>query len=313
MVEQAAATNYKGCDFSNAGALKGRLTTDGGSMQAVGKLRFRVALILGAFVAMTAVSEASAEGEPNSPEMTAATNGTRHGTRNRVRRRRREADPGRAISTDKLAVISQYLRACSSGVEPAAHERAAWHEFYQACDESIGRFAASLRLRGSDAEDCRQEVWADLVRSLPGFKLDQSRGRFSSWLYTVVRSKATDLQRRRLRQPFVDLAVASRAMTSGAKDDPLAACQQRAERETVRRVLSLLRQSASAQSFRVAQLRWIEQREVNEVADLLGITPGQVWVREHRMREKFRTLYENHAPPLEEKPTAATRLDTSFT
>src|SRR5262249_10321161 len=112
------------------------------------------------------------------------------------RRRRASSEGNNALSATTLSLAGEYLRCRSANVEAAPRLRAAWREFYNACDSAIGRFARRLRLRATDVDDCKQDVWADLMRSLPRFSLDHSRGRFSSWLYTVVRSKATDVLRR---------------------------------------------------------------------------------------------------------------------
>jgi hypothetical protein len=95
--------------------------------------------------------------------------------------------------------------------------------------------------------------------------------------------------------------------------DPAVLCQRSAERETVRHVLDLLRQAASDQSYCVARLRWIEQHDVQAVADTLGMTPGQVWVREHRMKQKFRELYESYTSGQRESDSPPARLKLATT
>ena len=125
-----------------------------------------------------------------------------------------------------------------------------------------------------DVDDCRQDVWADLLRTLPGFSVDASRGRFSTWLYTVVRSKATDILRKRSRQPVDQAGSTLLAAMPGRDADPAQQCQQKSEREAVHRAISQLRHIASEQSFRVVQLRWLEQRDGPEWS-FLRVSPPE--------------------------------------
>jgi RNA polymerase sigma factor (sigma-70 family) len=257
--------------------------------------RFSLPIVIALVVVMAATS-AFAEDETSAlaaafPSLKAVVHTGQRGPG--WRRRRVTFESRKVLSASTLSLAGEYIRCRSTKTEIAPHLPTAWREFYSVCDSAIGRFAARLRLRGADVDDCKQDVWADLMRSLPGFRLDDSRGRFSSWLYTIVRSKATDVLRRQARQPRTSLWAASIATPSDQNDDPAIHCQQRAEREAVQHALSRLRNVASAQSYRVAQLRWIEQRDVQEVAALLGMTPEQVWVREHRMKRKFREVFEN--------------------
>ena len=205
------------------------------------------------------------------------------------RRRRRESPrlPASPCSAT-IALAGEYLRVSSQGCRPRAMAQAAWEGFFPWCDGTIRRFAMRFGHRGVDPDECAQETWIDLLRRLPRFEHDHARGRFSSWLYSVVRNKAHDLLRTRLRRPASPLAEAPAVASNESTPDRAAQLEE--ERSVVRDALSRLRERSSEQSYQVLQLRFVEGLCVREVADALGLSPEQVWVREHRMKRKLRDL-----------------------
>ncbi len=109
-----------------------------------------------------------------------------------------------------------------------------------------------------DAEDATQEALVRLHRGLGKF---DGRARFDTWLYSVVRSAAADVQRRKARS----LRLRERFATWGAPD---AATEARpvVEGLEVRRLGGLVRAFLEALPAR--------QREAMDLVDLQGL--GQV-------------------------------------
>jgi RNA polymerase sigma-70 factor (ECF subfamily) len=177
---------------------------------------------------------------------------------------------------------------------PRASWAEAWERFFQVCDPLVRRFARACRVSQADLDDCVQEVWAELVTLVRGRRYDPRRGRFRTWLYTIVHSKATDLLRRRLRHPTEGLGARAAALGS-REGDPAAEGERRSQQEAVRRVLAALRRGVSGRSYRVLYLRWIEGWTTREVAAALGPTPAQVRSSHHRMRRKCRSLFDSCA------------------
>jgi RNA polymerase sigma factor (sigma-70 family) len=217
--------------------------------------------------------ESSANGESN-----------RYG----VRRRQGTAARENGLSAETVGLAGEYLSCHARGVDAGPESAAAWERFYVPCDAAIRRFAATFRARGVDVDDCTQEVWTDLMTSLPGFTMDPSRGRFTSWLYTIVRSKATNTIRRQLRGPGVTSTTEQDLVTATA--GPAEVCERQSDRDRVQRAMDELRNRASDLSYRVLHLRWIDELSVAEVGRTLGLSSGQVWAREHRMKRQLKAI-----------------------
>jgi RNA polymerase sigma-70 factor (ECF subfamily) len=193
------------------------------------------------------------------------------------------------LSPSLIEQASEYLRCTAVGTQPSGELREAWEQFYGSCDTLIRKFTRKIAPRQIDQDDCAQEVWTDLLRTLPDFKLDRSRGRFSSWLYTVVRSKATNQLRRQARDRCAGILSTVRTVAP-ASDEPARQFDRQLERQAVRSALTTLKGITSDRSFQVLHMRHMEGRSVREVAQSLGMKPGQVWVTEHRMKRKLHRL-----------------------
>lgn len=205
-------------------------------------------------------------------------------------RRRNESEGAGDIAPATLARACEYLNCRANGIEPDVRAAEAWENFHTWCDSHIRRFAGGLGLRGVNVDDCAQEVWADLMVRLPEFRLDASRGRFTSWLYAIVRSKATDMMRRQSRCRAVSLSTEATLDVRGREDDPAVALERHDNREFVRAGLAKLRRQVSDLSYRVLHLRYFDGLDASQVADSLGITPEQVWAREHRAKRRLSNI-----------------------
>lgn len=190
-----------------------------------------------------------------------------------------------AFSAESIGLVSEYLRHRAEGRKSRTELTSAWKAFYPACDQVIRKFARTVQ-PGTDVEDCVQDVWADLMTHLPQFRLDRSRGKFTSWLYTVVRSKATNLIRKQSRYS----SESSEAVMMDKSPGPLETLERKCDIQAVRDAMAVLQRMTSARSFQVLHLRHMEGKDVSEVARTLRMKPGQVWVTEHRMKKKLKEL-----------------------
>jgi RNA polymerase sigma-70 factor (ECF subfamily) len=81
----------------------------------------------------------------------------------------------------------------------------AWAEFYQFYWHLITNWARNVGCSEDAAQDVFQETILSLMRAMPDFKLDHDRGRFRSFLKTIVTRRAADALRR--ENKYVQLMV----------------------------------------------------------------------------------------------------------
>lgn len=80
----------------------------------------------------------------------------------------------------------------------AGEDRAAWRDFCDRYGELIRGFARRAGASENDADDILQEVLLSLVRAMPSFRYDPTKGRFRGYLKTTV---VRAIARRRCQKP----------------------------------------------------------------------------------------------------------------
>jgi len=189
-----------------------------------------------------------------------------------------------------LGRVQDYLGVLLQQKRPDSLLARCWDEFYGNYDALLRRFILARGLRGPDVDDCLQSVWLDVAHRLVDFEHPRDRPGLRAWLYTIVRSRANDLLRSRLRARTGSL---DEALTTGREpavvDTTTAAEEERQwERALLETLLEDLRREVSARNIRLLEMRLLEGREPAEVAAVLRITPQQVSYRQHRLLRKLR-------------------------
>jgi RNA polymerase sigma-70 factor (ECF subfamily) len=146
------------------------------------------------------------------------------------------------------------------------------------------------------AADAVQEAF---VSALEHFDEFRGESRLSTWLHRIVFTKSIDLLRRRKREeplPETDLASTGEEAARGAgwarpPDEILLGAEAR---RALERAMGELTPALRA----VFELREVEGRPTEEVAEILGIPPGTVRVQLHRARMRLRSLLGPHFRPV---------------
>ena len=128
-----------------------------------------------------------------------------------------------------------------------------------------------------DRNDLIQEISTQAWRAFPGF--DQERARFSTWLYRIALNVAiSQLRGRSLRQlQHADAALA----------DDMAVTDDTAEGSAQLAQLGALIHSLPALD-RALLLLHLDDCSHRQIGEVLGISPGNVATRLHRLRLQLR-------------------------
>ncbi len=189
-----------------------------------------------------------------------------------------------------LQQTQAYLQTLLRRQAPDSVLAEAWQEFYRVYNKLIRRFAVARGMRHADVDDCVQEVCNAVAAKLTDFKRPEDRPGLRAWLYTLVRSKATDLIRRKGRHAARRLGHQSQAAGEprGKEPDPADLFERQWESAMLQTALDELRTEVSELNHRVPQMRLLEARGVAEVAAELDIPLAQVRYRQHRTLKKLR-------------------------
>jgi RNA polymerase sigma factor (sigma-70 family) len=182
-----------------------------------------------------------------------------------------------------------YLKSLLQNTAPGSLVAEAWDDFYRVYDDLIRRFVVAQGIPRCDVDDCVQEVWAEVASRLITFNRPADRPGLRAWLYTVVRSKATNVYRKRTRQPQASLQeMISDGNEPGVTEaDPAVLYEDQWEKAVLDTVFDQLREQLSPANARVMQMRLVEHRSVAEVAAELKMAPAIVHARQHRIMKKL--------------------------
>src|SRR5262249_14636388 len=155
---------------------------------------------------------------------------------------------------DLLFRAQHYLIYRKYGISPGQDLEVDWLAFYDRYSRRIRKYAFRCGAGEEDIQDCIQDVWTELLKRLPSFRLDWQRGRFDSWLYTIVRSKTVNGRRRHKCRSFED----NLATFQSAIDPQQSPARSLEETDWFDAIQAELRRKLSECSFQILQLRLME-------------------------------------------------------
>jgi len=177
---------------------------------------------------------------------------------------------------------------------------AAWQEFYETYSRVIYNYARRFGLSRDDAEDIVQEVFVKIMRKLPSFHYDRTRGRFLSWIKTITRTTATDFLRRRQAriegQPRVEspdgvVSVVEQIPDPNSPDTPDPWHDEWRD-SLLKQALSRVRSHVDPKTFNAFVLCAFEGRRPASVARALGMSTNSVYVAKSRILRQLKREVE---------------------
>lgn len=157
-----------------------------------------------------------------------------------------------------------------------------FHELIRPYERSVYLMALSLLHNEAEAEDATQDAFLKAYRNLGSFRAES---RLSTWLIAIVLNEARARLRR--KQPALTDSIdddSDGSVTPAQLTDWREIPSDTLARQEIR---TLIRQAVSALPLpyrEVFVLREIEERNVQETAETLGITAASVKMRLHRAR-----------------------------
>jgi RNA polymerase sigma factor (sigma-70 family) len=202
-----------------------------------------------------------------------------------------ERQPEEVEHRELVESTQEFLRAAMAEQMPDALLTAAWDEFYRVYDVLVRRFAVARGVRGADVDDCVQDVWSEIAKRLVGFQITSEAG-LRAWLFAVVRSRATDMFRRRKRRPLALLgdSIQEGFEPAGREPDPSTQYDDAWQQAVLQTMVLKLEAEVSELNFEIFRLRSLEGVGVSEAAEIVGVTPNQIRYRHHRTMKKLKAI-----------------------
>lgn len=166
--------------------------------------------------------------------------------------------------------------------------------------DELYRFVAA-RVEPEQAEELVQETFLSALEALAGFRGEASE---RTWLFTILRRKLIDFYRRQARSLLEPLPLAEaeedhyfgpaghwKAEAAPHAWEPQVQ-EQALEQEEFQQVLLRCQQQLPPQHAAVFALRFVEERETDDICKELGLTPSNFWVIVHRAKLRLRRCLE---------------------
>ena len=166
-----------------------------------------------------------------------------------------------------------------------AGEKNLFQELIRPYERMVYLAAFSTLRNEAEAEDATQETMLNAYRHLGSFRAES---KFSTWLVTIAVNEARQRLRKERRAPVnsIEESVEDRegdytpALLTDWREVPLEALERAEVREKIKTAVEEL----PGIYREVFTLRDLEEMDVHDTAQVLGITPALVKVRLHRAR-----------------------------
>lgn len=154
-------------------------------------------------------------------------------------------------------------------------DREAFGALVEQYRDNVYRLAYRMCGNAYDADEAAQEAFVAAWRALPNFRGD---AKFSTWLYRLTTNAAIDVMRREKRHQTVGdgemMEVADDA------DSPQETVERTEQQEAVQKALATL----SEEYREVLLLRYMEELDYAEIAEVLQLPSGTVKSRINRAK-----------------------------
>jgi RNA polymerase sigma-70 factor (ECF subfamily) len=179
----------------------------------------------------------------------------------------------------------------------------AWAVFQAGYRDVVLLWCKRRGLNQDAAEDLTQEILIKLLDALPHYKHDPDRGRFRSWLKTVVQNVLSDRARRHKRSPEPRAVGGSTALErlynlpGPVVAEELSEIVDNQTSVWESELLDRVRARVAPASWEAFCRRMIDRRPASEIAVELGLTVGAVYKASERIKRMIIQESRDALPP----------------
>lgn len=164
-----------------------------------------------------------------------------------------------------------------------AGDRGAFGQIYKLYFAKIYRYCEFNLNDKDEAQDICQETFVKAWRSIKKFDTKRANWSIQAFLFTIARNLIIDRSRKK-KELHLDGYL---ELTSG--EDIYEGFERKNNVDIVKKAISRLEESER----QIIILRYFEDMDTKEIANILGINDGAVRVRLHRTMEKLRKIVES--------------------
>jgi RNA polymerase sigma factor (sigma-70 family) len=178
------------------------------------------------------------------------------------------------------------------------HDREAWSRFVDAYGPAVFNFARGKGLQPADASDLTQEVMRCVAAGIHRLEFDPNRGKFRSWLFTLVQRRYMDYLRRVRLTGSGDSSVMEQldqlpdrqGQDSQTFDDSV-------EKHLLAAAMRQVESEVNPSTFQAFKLTALEGKTGKEVSEKLGLTLAAVYLARSRVTSRLKAIVRELEEP----------------
>lgn len=173
-------------------------------------------------------------------------------------------------------------------------EQGRWEEFVRIYRPLITHAVRRASIPCQDREDVIQSILLQLVKVMPSFSYQRTRGFFRSWLRRVATNQAMDWHRKTGRE--------NNLLTGTSAIDDVAAagdCEQEFDEELLQAALISVRPEFRQKTWECFQRRLLQQQTAAHTASELGLSENAVFINTSRVLSRIREFCHLHGEELQ--------------
>ena len=184
-----------------------------------------------------------------------------------------------------------------------ASQDEAWREFVAIYEPLIHRLARARGLQHADAQDLTQDVLAAVAQAIDRFDPDSDRGSFRGWLFRIARNLTINFLARQKGPRATGSTRTIQLLEEQASDDADATSLFGVEyqREVFRWAAEQTRRQFEEETWQAFWLTSVEGESIEDVARMLGKTPGAVRIARCRVLARLKRHARQFDETLPEK------------
>lgn len=160
----------------------------------------------------------------------------------------------------------------------------AWKTFVELYTPLIYGLARREGLQEADAADLAQEVLNEVMRSIQGFELDHSKGRFRDWLGVIIRRRIWVFRKKSRGLSLINTAALSGIDDEGSTDPGWDA---EFYRYVLDKALERIQAEFEPNTWRAFVCTWINDESPTPVAQSLGMSVSAVYMAKSRVLKRL--------------------------
>lgn len=158
-----------------------------------------------------------------------------------------------------------------------------WRTFFKTYWKLLYSFAVRRGCTDAEAEEVVQETVISVARKMPEYRYDPAVCSFKGWLMHVTNWRVIDRIRKRSPGGAISIALDADVATSVGASDLESLWEEEWQKNMLDAALERVKRKVNPESYQIFFLLLVKQQSPRQIASLLKISVGRVYLAKHRV------------------------------